>query len=238
MFISTKHRNTQTEIMDDLALDGEMLRKTLDQLSLINKWLGGIRPTIGAVRKLINPLPKERQITIVDIGCGGGDVLRELADFGKKRSRNFNLVGIDANKFIINYAKEKTAKYPEISYFSHNVFSVEFSQLNYDIALFNLVLHHFSDEEIIRLLSLVSSKAKVGVIINDLQRSSVAYHLFQLLSLAIANPMAREDGLISILRGFRKKDLMRFSKKLKLKKFVIQKKWAFRYLWTIYNLNP
>ena len=233
MFVNTKYRSTQSEIMDDLALEGEMLRDTLDQLARINYWLGGNRPTIAGLKRLIQNLPQEQKITIVDIGCGGGDMLRVIADYGRKKRRNFKLIGIDANEFIINYAKEKTVNYPEISYFSQNIFSDEFETMNYDIALFNLVLHHFKDDEIISLLTSISSKAKKGVIVNDLNRNALAYYLFQVVCLTISNPMIREDGLISILRGFKKNDLVQFSKKLNLKNYVVQWKWAFRYLWTI-----
>jgi 2-polyprenyl-3-methyl-5-hydroxy-6-metoxy-1,4-benzoquinol methylase len=130
MFVNTKQRSTQSEAMDDLAMEGEMLRDTLGQLARINYWLGGYRPTISALKKMIQTLPLDRQITIVDIGCGGGDMLRVVAAFGRKYHRNFKLIGIDANDFIVNYAKEQTIKYPEISYFSLNVFSDVFAALN------------------------------------------------------------------------------------------------------------
>jgi hypothetical protein len=45
--------------------------------------------------------------------------------------------------------------------------------------------------------------------------------------------MSREDGLVSILRGFKKDELIRFSEKLNLTNYKIQWKWAFRYQWII-----
>jgi heme/copper-type cytochrome/quinol oxidase subunit 2 len=45
--------------------------------------------------------------------------------------------------------------------------------------------------------------------------------------------MSREDGLVSILRGFKKEELVAFSKQLQLNNFAIQWKWAFRYQWII-----
>lgn len=225
-------------MMDDLAMEGEMLRDTLELLARVNQWLGGYRSTLGALKNMIDPLTLDQPITLIDIGCGGGDTLRVIADFGRKQQRNFKLIGIDANEFIINYAKEKSIKYPEISYFSQNVFSTEFLDLKYDIALFNLVLHHFNDDEIIQLLSTVSGKAGFGVIVNDLHRSALAYYLFQLVCLTISNQMARDDGLISILRGFKRKDFIRYSQQLKVNSYVIHWKWAFRFLWAIDNLKP
>jgi hypothetical protein len=45
--------------------------------------------------------------------------------------------------------------------------------------------------------------------------------------------MSREDGLVSILRGFKKPELINFSKINKLENYTINWKWAFRYQWII-----
>jgi hypothetical protein len=77
----------------------------------------------------------------------------------------------------------------------------------------------------------------VGIVINDLHRSAVAYRLFQALCFVFQlNDMSREDGLVSILRGFKKAELEQYSKKLQLKKYTIQWKWAFRYQWIIQKI--
>jgi hypothetical protein len=47
--------------------------------------------------------------------------------------------------------------------------------------------------------------------------------------------MSKEDGLTSILRGFKKEELIAFSKNLKLDNYTIAWKWAFRYQWIIYK---
>lgn len=237
MIISTKQRTAQSEIMDDFTLGGELLRNTLDKLAGINKWLGGNRTTLNAIKKLIAKLPLAEQITIVDVGCGNGDLLRLIADFGRKRNRSFKLIGIDANESAINYARELSLDYPEITYYSQNIFSREFSSLNYDLVLLNLFLHHFKEDEIIQLILAMSLKARIGIIVNDLHRNVLAYYLFKLLCVTISNSMVRDDGLTSILRGFKRVDLIRYSKKLKLKNYVIHWKWAFRYLWIIENLK-
>jgi hypothetical protein len=106
--------------------------------------------------------------------------------------------------------------------------------LDYDIVLSTLFLHHFTEEEIIDILSSVLKKSTIGVIVNDLHRHSMAYYLFKLLCLTIQNPMVKEDGLISILRGFKRLDLERISEKLKYNR-DIQWKWAFRYQWILKN---
>ena len=84
------------------------------------------------------------------------------------------------------------------------------------------------------LLKIFFSNSKIGIVINDLQRNSIAYRLFQVICFVFKlNEMSRDDGLISILRGFKKKELVDFSNELKLENYHIQWKWAFRYEWII-----
>lgn len=234
MKINTKYRSQAPEIMDDFSLEGEELRDALDKIAKINQLLGGNSLTLDGVKQLLKKIPTNEEITIVDIGCGNGDMLRNLADFANENGYNFNLIGIDANSFTINYAEKLSTDYSNITFRCENIFDTAFEKLEYDIALCTLTLHHFNDSEIIYLLNIIDRKAKIGIVINDLHRSSIAYKLFKILcSVFKLNKMSEQDGLVSILRGFKKEDLVLFSKKLNLKKYTIQWKWAFRYQWII-----
>ena len=238
MILNTKYRTDQVEIMDDFTLEGEILRDALDKIAKINQLLGGNQLTLQGVKQLLTGTEAQQTITIVDVGCGNGDMLRTLADFGKKRRMNFKLIGIDANDFTIQHARALSKEYENISYRCEDVFETSFKELEYDIVLCTLTLHHFKEFEIIKLLSVFQKNAKQGMVINDLQRSAISYRLFQLLCLVFRlNTMSREDGLISILRGFKKQELMAFSKQLNFKHYTIQWKWAFRYQWIIKTVN-
>jgi 2-polyprenyl-3-methyl-5-hydroxy-6-metoxy-1,4-benzoquinol methylase len=231
---NTKYRTDKPEIMDDFAMEGEILRDALDKIAKINQLLGGNKLTLLGVKALINTIPNTPKLTLVDVGCGNGDMLRNLADYGVKNNLNFNLIGIDANNFTINHAIRLSKEYANISYRCEDIFDKSFSELKYDIVLCTLTLHHFKDTDILKIMTVFNSNAALGIVINDLQRSSLAYRLFQSLCFVFQlNDMSREDGLISILRGFKKKDLIDFSKKLKFNNYTIQWKWAFRYQWII-----
>ena len=231
MAISTKQRTEEEEIMDDFSLEGEELRDALDKIAAINQFLGGNKLTLQGVNKLLH---SKDEITIVDVGCGNGDMLRALADFGTKNNYNFKLIGIDANAFTIDYAIKLSQEYPNISYKCEDVFSEPFSQLNYDIVLCTLTLHHFKNNQIDYLLQLFQKQARIGIVINDLHRNIIAYRAFQLICFFFRlNRMSREDGLISILRGFKKQELINFSERNQFKNYTIHWKWAFRYQWII-----
>jgi 2-polyprenyl-3-methyl-5-hydroxy-6-metoxy-1,4-benzoquinol methylase len=234
MLINTKFRTNDPEIMDDFAMEGEILREALDKIAKINQLLGGNQLTLQGVQELIKSIDKSQQITIVDVGCGNGDMLRKLADFGIKNKYNFNLIGIDANNYTINYARKLSERYSNISYQSEDIFNKLFNQLKYDIVLCTLTLHHFKNEEIENLLKLFYTNSNVGIVINDLHRSKISYRLFQIIgSVFNLNKMSKQDGLTSILRGFKKQELVDFSEKIQFKKYTIHWKWAFRYQWII-----
>ncbi|AWG21730.1 methyltransferase [Flavobacterium faecale] len=232
MSINTKERTTEEEIMDDFALEGEELRDALDKIASINQFLGGNALTLEGVSQLI--LSKKEQLTIVDIGCGNGDMLRSLAKYAKKMNWNLTLIGIDANAFTIEHATTLSVDYPTISYQCLDIFEEHFSTLKYDVVLCTLTLHHFKTDQINYLLQLFAKQARIGIIINDLERSKIAYRLFQLLCFVFRlNRMSREDGLISILRGFKKEELVAFSNTNNFKNYSIHWRWAFRYQWII-----
>ncbi|MBF7091725.1 methyltransferase domain-containing protein [Flavobacterium sp. ALJ2] len=234
MAIKTKYRTDDPEIMDDFNLKGEVLQKALDKIAKINQFLGGNHLTLQGVKKLLNGITKDHPITIIDIGCGNGDMLRKIADYGLKYDWNFKLIGIDANEFTINYARKLSIHYPNINYRCEDIFNESFSKLEYDIALCTLTLHHFKNNEIINLATIFNTNARRGVVINDLHRSIISYRLFQAMCFVTQlNGMSKKDGLTSILRGFTKSELLDFSKQLNLKKYTIQWKWAFRYQWII-----
>lgn len=237
MRIETNIRSNAPEIMDDFAMAGPQLRRTLDEIAWINQLLGGNRITLDGVRKLLASQTKENKIRILDLGCGSGEQLRMLADFGRKHQWDFELIGIDANQDTVLHARESSVAYNNIKYQCINAFSDDFKNQKFDIALCTLTLHHFSDDDIKALLTQLQSQTRWGIVINDLQRSALACRLFQMAAwLLRLGPMPRHDGLVSIMRGFRRNELVQFSKELKPNQYRIRWKWAFRYQWIITNV--
>ncbi len=231
-FISTKQRTDKEELMDDFSIGGDLLRDTLDKLENINRWLGGNKVTVNGLKILLKNHPKHKEITIVDIGCGHGDILRDVAKFGRKHNYTFKLLGVDANPTAIDYANELSVKYPELSFKTQDIFSEDFQSQKFDVVLATLFLHHFKEKELIAFLENAVKQTRIGIVVNDLHRHKIAYYLFMFLSIFISNKMIIEDGLTSVLRGFKRQDLKRISLKIHIKPQIFWK-WAFRYLWII-----
>lgn len=236
ILISTKNRSDQEEIMDDLDYKGPILHDSLDKLAKINQWLGGNAVTLNGLKNLLKKHDRSIPLRIVDLGCGGGDILREVSRFGKQNGYCFELIGIDANKHTIAYAKKCSCTYDNIEFKTMDIFSEAFKELNYDVVLSTLFLHHFKEKELITFLEPVLITASLGVVVNDLHRHKLAYYLFKLLSLTIRNQTIVQDGLTSVLRGFKRHELESISKQINTS-YTLKWKWAFRFQWILKTSN-
>lgn len=231
-FISTKKRTDKEELMDDFSIGGDLLRDTLDKLENINRWLGGNAMTVKSLKKVLKNHPKEQELTIADIGCGHGDILRDVAKFGRKNGYKMKLIGMDANPTAIAYANKLSTEFSELSFITEDIFSKEFKERTFDVVLATLFLHHFKEDPLVSFLENTLKQTKIAIVVNDLHRHTLAYYLFMLLSIFIKNKMIIEDGLTSVLRGFKRKDLVKISQRIQVKS-QISWKWAFRFQWII-----
>lgn len=236
MIVDTSQRSHAIEIMDDFDLNGDILLKTLDQIALINKLLGGNSITLNGVKKVLAANAKKTTYHITDLGCGNGDMLRALADYAKRKGLKFNLLGIDANEHTVQYAQKLSKNYSNIEYIQADILSEYYKPISTDISLSTLFLHHFNSKEIKGILKEMLNASQLAVVINDLHRHRLAYYLFKVVSIPFNNPMVTNDGLISILKGFKKKDLESLAMNLKTNS-SIKWKWAFRYQWIMTKLQ-
>ncbi|WP_103068289.1 methyltransferase domain-containing protein [Aquimarina sediminis] len=238
MLAKFRYRSDEQEFMDNVDIEEKALQVALSDISRVNKWLGGNTITIHAIHKLLKDKDLLKELTILDLGCGSGEMLRSIADSLKKENRDVKLIGVDLNEKSLGYAKKLSVLYPEILYTKQDILDMNTTEYSYDIIICTLTLHHLKNEEIITLLSKATQLANIGVIINDLHRSPIAYYLFKIFSFFfIRGFVAKNDGLVSIKRGFKKRELLNFAEELNLKKHQIDWKWAFRYLWVINKGN-
>lgn len=224
-----KYRSDQEELMDNLFAEGEIIEQALRELEVINKWLGGNYVTLNAIEQLIKGI-SGRSLHIIDIGCGGGDMLKLIARWAKKRNKEVRLTGIDANPNVIKYAQKNCIEYPEIHFMNLNIFSDNFKSIDCDIITATLFTHHFSDTELIRLFKQFKRQASVGIAINDIHRHFLAHKSINLLTTAFSkSDMVKNDAGISVLRAFSKNELIQILKSADIENFRIKWMWAFRW---------
>jgi len=215
--------------MDDLAYDGDVIYQTLRELDFINHWLGGNAVTLNSLEKVWRTISKEK-ITIADLGCGSGEMLRLIARKASRQNKNVQLTGIDANPNIVAYAQKQSVDYENLNFAALNIFSKDFQQQTFDIVIATLFLHHFSDEELTGLFVLLRKQTKIGIIINDIHRHPFAYYSIKwLTSLFSKSSMVKYDAPLSVLRAFKKQELESILEKAGIITYQLQWKWAFRW---------
>ncbi|MGV3640030.1 MAG: methyltransferase domain-containing protein [Adhaeribacter sp.] len=221
-----KHRAIQAELMDDLNLSGEALRRNLDELELINTWLGGFQTVTSALSRL----PAAGPLRLADLGCGGGDTLRAIARWANKKQVPLQLLGFDANPFMVDYARRKCRAYPTIEVIRQDVFSPDFQGQQFDVITCSLFCHHFPDQELVELLRQLRSQARVAVIINDLHRHPLAYYFIKWVTrLLPCSHLVRHDAPLSVLRAFTRAELKKILQQAGLRSYSLRWSWAFRW---------
>jgi hypothetical protein len=93
-----------------------------------------------------------------------------------------------------------------------------------------LFFHHFTTKQLIDIFTLLKEQAKLGIVINDLHRHWLAYYSIKFLTkLFSKSSMVKYDAPLSVLRGFRKKELIEILQKAGVENYSLKWKWAFRW---------
>jgi len=204
-------RSDVAELMDG-DCDYETFRDCLIDLSRVNRMTLAYRPTLAFLELLHDAgrLPKNRPLHILDVGCGYGDMLREVAAWAHRKKVEVKLTGIDLSPWSALAAREATSTETEIAWLTGDVFAYR-PDVPADVILSALLTHHLPDDMLVRFLRWQEDAAQIGWFVNDLHRHPVPYHVFAKASrLLRLHRFVQHDGPVSISRSFRKADWQQF----------------------------
>ena len=212
--------------MDDLDCDGPVVDQSLAELDAINYWLGGDLVSLKGLKKLIDK--SKQPFSIIDLGCGSGALLSQMAQ--EYQDQLNSGVGIDANAYILKYARDAQAAFKQLSFINVNVLDAAEKEFNCDILHASLFLHHFSHDELVMLFKKFMTQGGKGMVISDLHRHWLAYYSIKYLTQWFSkSAMVQYDGPLSVMRGFRRKEWIRIFEAAGIKDYQIRWKWAFRW---------
>jgi 2-polyprenyl-3-methyl-5-hydroxy-6-metoxy-1,4-benzoquinol methylase len=222
-------RSAQKEIMDDMSVQDERLDEALQELRVINTWLGGNATTKKGVRQLLKRKTIPDTLSILDVGAGGADNAISIAAIHQV----VKITALDLNKWVCEYTAHAN---PSLTVVHGSVFDLPFHERSFDIVHASLFLHHFTEEELLRILPSLLTRARYGIVINDLRRSVFAYAGIVLLTqLFSRSVMVKNDGPLSVRRGFTRSELVRLCESLPSSSYTIHRTWAFRWLVCIWK---
>ena len=187
------------EMMDRPQPVSPELERDLERIRQLNHWFGSYRLILKFMRRWIQP---DARIRIADLATGSGDIPRLIADYARKIGAQVEIEALDRQPATLEIATKLSAGYREISYRDANILERN-SVGAYDIVLCTLTLHHFSDEDAVRVLQQCSELSRRFVLVSDLRRGFLLQAgVYLLTALIFREPMTRYDARLSAARAF------------------------------------
>lgn len=221
-------RSAKKEFLDSNNIPFADIKQNMKELNTVNTLLGGHSITLQGIKNFYKK-PTSQQITICEIGCGGGDNLSAIAKWCIKKNIDANFIGIDIKKECIEFAKQQ---YPKLNatWITNDYAAVEFAARP-AIIFSSLFCHHFTNDEMVKMLQWMQHNCSKGFFINDLQRHPFAYYSIKLITwLFSGSYLVKNDAPLSVARGFKRNEWVGLFNKAGIGHYTIEWKWAFRYL--------
>jgi 2-polyprenyl-3-methyl-5-hydroxy-6-metoxy-1,4-benzoquinol methylase len=192
--------------MDDPGSDLHILEETLRQFALVNLLFTRIRYLLR--RHILREIYKrpDRTYHVADLGAGACETAAWLILHAARKGLRVEVTAYDHDPRVVVYARRRYGHVAGLRIVEASVLDIDFTPAP-DFVFASHLLHHLDDSQCELLLARLSSLPTSAIILSDLRRSAVAYAGYAILSLPFRNSFAREDGLISIRKGFRMAEL-------------------------------
>ncbi|MGZ8441318.1 MAG: methyltransferase domain-containing protein, partial [Candidatus Deferrimicrobiaceae bacterium] len=178
------------------------LEGLFNDLTFVNDYLGNGRAVLKHLAAMNAETPDEG-FTVLDVATGTADIPVAIAKWARQTGIRVRVTAVDLDPLIVNIARKKSVFYPEITLAVADGFELPFANQRFDYVLCSKTAHHFTDEEVTRMIREISRVARRGYVIVDLRRSWIAYILIFLLTRFFSrNRLSRSDGPLSVLKSF------------------------------------
>jgi 2-polyprenyl-3-methyl-5-hydroxy-6-metoxy-1,4-benzoquinol methylase len=224
-------RSREAELLDDAALDGDELARTLDELETINRLLGGHAASFAGLEELLPATP--RSLSVLDVGTGCGDFPRRVSAWARRRGIEVRVRGIDLSAATVAHARARSRELAALEFEQADALALPADQC-FDVVHAGMVLHHLEGERAVEFLRRLYGAARLGVVVNDIHRHPLAYHSIRLLTRALSRSrLVRNDAPVSVLRAFRRHELEALATAAGLPRPRIAWRWAFRWVMVV-----
>jgi ubiquinone/menaquinone biosynthesis C-methylase UbiE len=202
-------RADRAELIDSLEPSETDFAASFEDVARVNRYLGGTRAVLTALPRLLDEIPVDRTVRILDIATGSADIPRALIRAARAgrfgTGRRLEITAVDNHPMVLALARRWTLPdlYPEIRVKEADAFALPSPDGAFDIALCSLAFHHFGYDRCVFLLREMERLTIHGFIVNDLVRDRVACSLIWVLTRLVgANRLTRHDAPLSVLRAF------------------------------------
>jgi SAM-dependent methyltransferase len=191
--------SAELELMDRPQPVSTELESDLENLRELNRWFG----SYALISLFLNRWIKSgARLRIVDLATGSGDIPRLIAEYGRKVGAELRIDALDRQSATLEIAKKLSVRYPEISFIEGDVLDWQ-PREQYDIVFCTLALHHFSEDDAVRLLQRCRKLSRRFALVSDLCRGWFGLLGVHLLTATLfREPMTKHDARLSIARAF------------------------------------
>ena len=219
-------RGCDAEWMDDAAQGEEAFGAALRDLEFLNRVTFGYWPTLRWLDRLATRTGATR-FSVLDVGAGGGDMLRSIARWGAARGITLELTGLDRSPAAATAAHR--AGTPG-AWLVADLFDLP-ADASYDVGISALFAHHLADADLVRFLRWMDRHARIGWLINDIHRHAVPWAvLWAGTRLLRLDPMVVHDSTISVARAFTRADWQCLAAKAGVDARIA---WRFPFRWAV-----
>ncbi|MEM9955124.1 MAG: methyltransferase domain-containing protein [Chloroflexota bacterium] len=227
MHLFVPARKNNPELLDEGAGSLEDVRQSLNDLTRINHYLGGIRAiTVHLFRRL-----KQFHHTahILDIGTGNASLSATIEQWGERHQHSLEITGLDLMSRHLSIASQELVADSSIQLLQADGLHLPFADESVDFIVCSLLLHHLTHDEVVHFLCEVFRCARYSIIINDLVRGYLPYFGYKLIQPVFnLHPITRQDGETSIMRGFTPNELQAMAQEADLHNAIIHQHPMFR----------
>ncbi len=208
-----RYRSAAKEILDIETPPRHEIFEAYRLIDRVNRFLGGTNGILRHFKSFAKRWDKKKVIRILDVGSGSCDIPKAIVRWAKREGYRVNVVGLDTSEEALAFAAENVKAFPEITLVRGSVFSLPFRRQSFDYAISSLFFHHLSDEQIPNVLKSLDELTCQGLVINDLLRRIRAYLWISFFSLWTKSRVFKTDAPLSVLRGFKRKEIETLIKK-------------------------
>jgi hypothetical protein len=171
--------------------------RSLHDVAKANLLFGGRHAVLREIRHVL-ARRDEGTCTLLDIGTGIGDIPASSARAARAAGVELRTIGLEVTPSLARAAR------PACTWCAvGDALQLPFADASIDIVTCSQVLHHFDGEQADRLLRECTRVARDAVVIADLRRSWLAVGGLWISSFLLGfHPVSRNDGIVSILRGY------------------------------------